>query len=32
MLEEKAMSEREQEILLWLIRMADRIGASDVKG
>ena len=32
MLEEKAMSEREQEILLWLICMADRIGASDVKG
>ena len=30
-LEKKALDEREQEILLWLVRMADRIGASDVK-
>jgi hypothetical protein len=30
-LAKKALDEREQEILLWLIRMADRIGASDVK-
>ena len=30
-LEEKCINGREQEILLWLIRMADRIGASDLK-
>jgi len=30
-LEKKSLDGREQEILLWLIRMADRIGASDLK-
>ena len=27
----KELNDREQEIFLWLIRMADRIGANDVK-
>lgn len=30
-LEKKSLDGREQEILLWLIRMADRVGASDLK-